>query len=186
MFRMSLMSAVVCFFMTAAITGANASEFEGLEGFDDIFGNITSVPQKRYYDKHISVQKPYFGLRPKGQNTITAKVDLSDQLMRVYVNDKFWQEWKVSSGARGYRTPTGKYKPTRMHKQWFSRTYDNTPMPHSIFFYHGYAIHATLNIRGLGRARSHGCVRLHPDHARAFFEMVKDFGMHKTKIIITR
>ncbi len=163
---------------------------EGLQGFDDIFGDITGSHRNdsRYNEKSPDYQfeAPYFRKRAKGKNTITARVDLSDQIMQVFINDRLWQEWKVSSGGRGHRTPTGKYRPTRLHEEWYSRTYYNTPMPHSIFFHHGYAIHATTYVRSLGRPASHGCVRLHPQHARALFNLVNEFGMRKTSIIISQ
>jgi L,D-transpeptidase catalytic domain len=50
---------------------------------------------------------------------------------------------------------------------WYSRKYHMSPMPHSLFFRGGYAIHGTGAIRQLGRPASHGCVRLHPANARA-------------------
>lgn len=124
--------------------------------------------------------------RPNGQNTLLAKVDLSSQKMEVYINDRLWREWKISSGAKRYRTPTGQYRPTRLHKDWYSRKYNNAPMPNSIFFHGGYAIHGTEHVRSLGRPASHGCIRLHPEHASLLFDKVKDFGMYKTKIVITQ
>ncbi len=117
---------------------------------------------------------------------IVAKVDISEQRMRVYVNGAHKHTYKVSTGAKGYRTPTGSWKPIRMHKMWYSRKYDNAPMPHSIFFHGGYAVHATNAIKRLGRPASHGCVRLHPNNARQFFAMVLKAGRANTKIKITR
>ncbi len=117
---------------------------------------------------------------------VAAKVDISEQRMKVFVNGVHKHTFKVSTGGRGYITPTGSWKPTRMHKMWYSRKYDMTPMPHSIFFYRGYAVHATNAIRRLGRPASHGCVRLHPKNARKFFKLVLAAGRANTKITITR
>ncbi|MGH1352896.1 MAG: L,D-transpeptidase [Methyloligellaceae bacterium] len=189
MSRTNLVKKVIftCFAAVIFMSPVNA---EGLQGFDDIFGDITGSHRNdsRYNEKSPDYQfeAPYFRKRAKGKNTITARVDLSDQIMQVFINDRLWQEWKVSSGGRGHRTPTGKYRPTRLHEEWYSRTYYNTPMPHSIFFHHGYAIHATTYVRSLGRPASHGCVRLHPQHARALFNLVNEFGMRKTSIIISQ
>jgi lipoprotein-anchoring transpeptidase ErfK/SrfK len=55
----------------------------------------------------------------------------------------------------------------------YSKKYDNAPMPHSIFFSGGYAIHATPHVGNLGRPASHGCVRLHPEHAAQLYTMTK-------------
>ena len=61
-----------------------------------------------------------------------------------------------------------------------------SPMPYSIFFYGGYAIHGTNYVKALGRPASHGCVRLHPSNAAALYSLVKQHGPGNTKIVITR
>lgn len=117
---------------------------------------------------------------------VAAKIDISEQRMRVFVNGVHTQTFKVSTAGRGYVTPTGSWKPTRMHKMWYSRKYDMAPMPHSIFFYGGYAVHATNAIKRLGRPASHGCIRLHPKNARKLFKLVLAAGRANTKITITK
>lgn len=119
-------------------------------------------------------------------NQIVAKVSISEQKMRVLVDGREAFEWKVSTAGKGYVTPTGSFKPTRMHEMWYSRKYDNAPMPHSVFFHQGYAVHATPHVKRLGRPASHGCIRLHPDHAEDFFELVKAFGPQNTRIVIVQ
>jgi lipoprotein-anchoring transpeptidase ErfK/SrfK len=115
---------------------------------------------------------------------LVARVDISRQTMTVSENGVVAYSWKVSTAGRGYRTPRGSYRPTRMHTMWYSRKYDNSPMPHSIFFRGGYAIHGTDRIKSLGRPASHGCVRLHPRNARALFRLVKAHGAGNTRIIV--
>ena len=117
---------------------------------------------------------------------VVAKIDLSNQTMQVYVNGMRKYSWPVSTARSGYRTPTGSYKPTRMHKTYYSRKYNNSPMPYSIFFYGGYAIHGTNYVKSLGRPASHGCVRLHPSNAAALFSLVKRHGPGNTSIVIKR
>lgn len=118
--------------------------------------------------------------------TVTARIDISSQTMRVYVDG--WQRytWPVSTARKGYRTPTGEYRATRLERMWYSRKYDISPMPHSIFFKGGYAIHGTNAIKRLGSPASHGCVRLHPDNAAALFALVRQHGMRNTEIILTK
>ena len=94
-------------------------------------------------------------------------------------------EWKVSTARKGYVTPTGSYKPTRLEEMWYSRKYDKSPMPHSVFFHGGYAVHATNAVKRLGTPASHGCVRLHPNDAADFYELVQAFGSANTSIVIT-
>lgn len=115
---------------------------------------------------------------------LVAKIDLSQQRMRVYKDGALAYNWPVSTARKGYRTPTGTYRPTRMHRMWHSRKYDWSPMPHSIFFRGGYAIHGTNAIRSLGRPASHGCVRLHPANARALYNLVKKVGPGRTRIVV--
>lgn len=115
---------------------------------------------------------------------VTATIDLSSQRMYVSVGGNHAYTWKVSTGKRGYGTPTGTYRPTRMYREYYSRKYNNSPMPHSIFFRGGYAIHGTGYIKNLGRPASHGCVRLHPHHARTLYNLVRKHGRGNTRIRI--
>lgn len=118
--------------------------------------------------------------------SVVAKIDISSQVMHVYVNGRARYTWKVSTARRGYRTPVGSFRPRRMHRMWYSRKYDMSPMPHSIFFYGGYAIHGTNAIRNLGRPASHGCIRLHPANARTLYNLVQAHGPRATRIRIQR
>lgn len=92
--------------------------------------------------------------------------------------------WKVSTARKGYATPTGRFQPTRMETMHYSSKYDNAPMPHSVFFHGGYAIHATYDVKNLGRPASHGCVRLSPQNAKWLFRTIKENGMNNTFIEI--
>lgn len=113
---------------------------------------------------------------------VNATIDLSSQRMYVSVGGRTVYNWAISSGKRGYRTPTGSYRPTRMYRKYFSRKYHGSPMPHSIFFRGGYAIHGTGYTRQLGRPASHGCVRLHPSNARTLYNLVRKHGRGNTRI----
>lgn len=117
---------------------------------------------------------------------IVARIDISSQTLKVYENGRLAYAWPVSTARKGYRTPVGSYRPTRMHTMWYSRKYDNSPMPHSIFFYGGYAIHGTDALKSLGRPASHGCVRLHPGNAKRLFNLVKAHGPANTRIVVQR
>ena len=115
---------------------------------------------------------------------IVARVDVSKQVMTVSENGRLLYSWRVSTGRRGFNTPRGSFKPTRMHRMWYSSKYDNSPMPHSIFFRGGYAIHGTNYVKSLGRPASHGCVRLAPGNARALYNLVRAHGPRNTRIIV--
>lgn len=118
--------------------------------------------------------------------TLVAKVDLSTQTMVVSQNGVVKYRWPVSTGRKGYSTPTGTYSAKWLSRHHRSRKYNNAPMPYAVFYHGGYAVHATYETKRLGRPASHGCVRLHPDHAATFFSMVKRNGNKNTRIVITR
>ncbi|OZM77569.1 L,D-transpeptidase [Pseudonocardia sp. MH-G8] len=72
----------------------------------------------------------------------------------------------VASGGQGHRTPAGTFAVTYKDIDHRSRAYDDTPMPYAVFFTtSGVAFH-----EGDRNSRSHGCVRLSPDAAAAFYE----------------
>ena len=116
---------------------------------------------------------------------VVVRIDKSSQRMAVSVDGTMRYSWPVSTGRRGYGTPSGVFRPQMMARRWFSRKYYNSPMPHAIFFYHGYAIHGTYDLRRLGGPASHGCVRLHPSHAAALFALVERRGRGNTRIVIS-
>lgn len=117
---------------------------------------------------------------------VEVRINLSSQRMSVYQNGFPRHTWAVSTARRGYVTPTGSYRPTRMTTMHYSRKYNNSPMPHSIFFRGGYAIHGTGDLKNLGRPASHGCVRLAPENARTLYNLVSSVGAKNAKISITR
>ena len=117
-------------------------------------------------------------------NDIVIRVDISDQTMTVMKAGRRLFSWPVSTARSGYVTPTGTYQP-----EWFSRNhksslYDDAPMPFAIFYDGNYAIHATNSTGSLGRPASHGCVRLHPSHARTLFDMVYKLGKDDTYVVV--
>ena len=115
---------------------------------------------------------------------VVVHIDKSSQRMSVSVNGASRFTWPVSTGRSGYGTPSGVFHPQMMARRWFSRKYYNSPMPHSIFFYHGFAIHGTTELSRLGSPASHGCVRLHPQHAAALFSLIERDGRGNTRIVI--
>jgi hypothetical protein len=93
--------------------------------------------------------------------------------------------WPVSTGMTRYSTPSGTYTALSMNEIWYSKEWDNAPMPHSVFFRKdGYAIHGSLEVRNLGRPASHGCVRISPENAATFFALVKKVGLKNTEVVL--
>jgi lipoprotein-anchoring transpeptidase ErfK/SrfK len=116
---------------------------------------------------------------------VTVRISKTEQLMRVYVDEQLTYQFKVSTAAKGYKTPLGNYSIKRMHTMWYSRKYDNAPMPYAMFFTEGWAVHGTTSIGALGRPASHGCVRLHPANAKTLFRLVSSYGKASTRIVVT-
>lgn len=114
--------------------------------------------------------------------SVSIKVDKTAQRMTVEVDGKVAHVWPVSTARSGYSTPSGTYRPIRMHRMWYSQKYDNSPMPHAIFFSGGYAIHGTGAVRSLGSPASHGCVRLAPGNAATLYALVQQHGQGATRI----
>lgn len=115
---------------------------------------------------------------------VVVHIDKSSQRMSVSVNGQSRYSWPVSTGRSGYGTPSGVFHPQMMARHWFSRKYYNSPMPYSIFFYHGFAIHGTNDLGRLGGPASHGCVRLHPANAATLYALVERNGRGSTRIEI--
>src|SRR6185437_10615166 len=107
----------------------------------------------------------------------------STQQMSVSVDGVPRYRFAGSTGRAGYGTPNGTYHPQRLAASWFSKLYYNSPMPHSIFFHGGYAIHGSYEINRLGGPASHGCIRLHPSNAAALFALVKAEGMGQRPLL---
>ncbi len=112
-------------------------------------------------------------------------VDKATQRILVMQNGYMRYMWPVSTGRDETATPNGVYAPQRLERNWFSTAYYNSPMPYSIFFHNGYAIHGSYAIDRLGGPASHGCVRLHPHHAQLLFDLVQQEGPDQTTIEIT-
>ena len=124
-----------------------------------------------------------FAMAP-AQAGVLVHIDKSSQRMSVSVDGSARYTWPVSTGRSGYGTPSGVFHPQMMARRWYSKKYYNSPMPHSIFFYYGFAIHGTNDLGRLGGPASHGCVRLHPSHAAALYALVERNGRGNTRIEI--
>jgi hypothetical protein len=116
---------------------------------------------------------------------VMINVDKGSQEMTVSVDGVPRYHFTVSTGRPGYGTPNGTFHPQRMEPTWFSKEYYNSPMPHSIFFHGGFAIHGSYEIDRLGGPASHGCIRLHPDNAATLYSLVEREGMGATTIVVS-
>ena len=118
----------------------------------------------------------FFTASRPAEAAVSVHINLSTQTMQVTSGDGQSYSWPISSARAGYTTPRGNYRAQRLETMHYSRKYHMSPMPHSIFFRGGYAIHGTSAVGQLGRPASHGCVRLSPGHAAQLFAMVRQQG----------
>ena len=116
--------------------------------------------------------------------TLFAVIDLGSQTMTVSDKNGEIASWKISSARGGYRTPTGTYTPHYTSRMHYSKQYHFSPMPYSVFFNEGVAVHGTGDLRNLGRPASHGCVRSHPKDAKVFYDLVQKHGMQLTRVTV--
>ena len=89
-------------------------------------------------------------------------VDLSAQRVRVYQGNTAVRSMIVSTGIARYPTPTGRF---RIYAKYPSVTmsgpgYYLPGVPHTMFFYGGYALHGTYWHNNFGTPMSHGCINL--------------------------
>jgi len=120
------------------------------------------------------------------KSSVVVNIDKASQEMTVFVDGVELYTWPVSTGMSRYFTPSGSYTASSMNKIWYSKQWDNAPMPHAIFFTKkGHAIHGTNEVKNLGKPASHGCVRLSPQNAQTLFNLVKANGLEHTEVILT-
>lgn len=125
-----------------------------------------------------------------GPAGVRATISLAKQQMNVVINRgngvKETYSWKVSTGRKGFETPPGQFRPDYLDEMHYSSKYEDAPMPFSVFFNDGIAVHATTETKHLGRPASHGCVRLDKANAETFFRAVAEIGMMRTAIYVEK
>ena len=116
--------------------------------------------------------------------TLNIDIDLTRQKMTLTEYGKVVGSWPISSGAEGHRSPTGSFRPLWQSKMWYSKQYDNAPMPHAVFFSGGVAMHGTQSVGRLGSPASHGCIRQSPSNAEKTYKLVSKHGNSHVKIVV--
>ncbi len=128
---------------------------------------------------YLYVMRLLLGRKPESEPKILITVNLKTQRASVERDGKPLLGTKISTGRKGYETPSGRYVITNKYKNWISTIY-KVPMPYfmrlncgSIGLHSGYVT---------GRPASHGCIRLPSDIAKKLYGMV-DVG---DEVIIQR
>ena len=134
------------------------------------------------------------GTCKEGACGLYAHVIKARQIMYLYVDGELKDSFDISTGLKEYSTPELAMHPNGpIFTKYTSRKFPGGNykglgnMPYAVFIKGGYAIHGTTtgNLKKLGQQASHGCIRLHPNNARLFYEMVKVFGLKNTWVKVS-
>lgn len=101
------------------------------------------------------------------------EINLNQQQLVAWQGPHLVMTTNVSTGRRGYTTPTGNFKAIAKTRYRVSRKYNNSPMPFSVQLFAGYFIHGASSVPS--RPASHGCVRMplgRRNAAKEFFDWV--------------
>ena len=103
------------------------------------------------------------------QADVSITISKASQQMAVSVDAGPPMVWTVSTGRDGYNTPTGSFRAIRLEEVYFSKKYDDAPMPNSVFFTNtGVAFH-----QGSLTERSAGCIHLSKKSSTVFFDKLQ-------------
>jgi lipoprotein-anchoring transpeptidase ErfK/SrfK len=160
---------------------------------DSKTGTNTAIPNTKTNSPAAKTESKPGGPQPesnpgtkKAGSAVLININKTKQEMTVFVDGIEKYNWPVSTGRAGYSTPSGTYTATSMNEIWYSKQWDNSPMPHSVFFIKdGHAIHGSYEVKTLGKAVSHGCVRISPENATTLYALVKENGLGNTKVVLT-
>lgn len=149
----------------------------------------------RVLDSFLAAGKPAVTNDCREENCyLYVEIIKSRQMLFLYLDGELKDSFAVSTGIKNYQTPEFNVKPSGpIFSRYTSRKFPGGNykglgnMPYAVFVKGGYAIHGTTqgNIPFLGREASHGCIRLHPDNARVFYELVKLVGLFDTWVKVT-
>lgn len=181
----------------AISTKSAVTEFDELDPFaSDIDSKISEI-DKDYMDK--TGESPILFSFFSGNGCmrdvckIWIQVVKSRQLAYLFIDGINVNTWKVSTGTQGRDTPNFDRHPNgRIYDSYTSSKFPGGDynglgnMPYAIFIEGGFAIHGTAisNWPKLGTKASHGCVRVHPDNAKYFNRLVRQYGINQTWITI--
>jgi len=99
------------------------------------------------------------------------EIDLSSQRLYAHAGNSVVYSFIVSTGIPAYPTPTGTF---RIYSKYLAIAmsgpgYYLPGVPHTMFFYRGYAIHGTYWHNNFGHPMSHGCINLTRSNAAALY-----------------
>ncbi|MBL0271068.1 MAG: L,D-transpeptidase [Chitinophagaceae bacterium] len=122
------------------------------------------------------------------------EIDKAKQQLYLNILGERKDTFNVSTGkGKKYETPAMELNPEGpVLTKYTSRKFPGGNyqglgnMPYAVFLRNGYAIHGTTpgNFSKLGTPASHGCIRLHPDHAKVLNALVRTIGIRQTWVAV--
>ena len=132
---------------------------------------------------------------------ISLLLDAAAFRLEVLLQGQVVREFAVAVGAAAYPTPGGsfslrhiEFNPswTPPESPWADGQVRMPPGPRNpmgrakIQFAPLYFLHGTPDTASIGKAASHGCVRLAPKNAKLFYQLVRASGYENTVVSIVR
>jgi hypothetical protein len=120
-------------------------------------------------------------------------VNKAEQHAYLHIDGKMVADWPVSTGIPGRGTPDfDKHPDGRVYNRYTSTKFPGGDynglgnMPYAVFIRGGFALHGTPkgNWKRLGHKASHGCIRMHPDNAKWFNQLVRQYGVQSVWITV--
>ena len=130
---------------------------------------------------------------PAVDGPVRLVADLSDKTLTIFSGDNPIKTFNVAVGTESKPTPPGKYKIQKIvwNPSWIPPDQPwakgktakgpgepGNPMKVAKIFFHepDFYIHGTGEIKSLGTADSHGCIRMHPDEVASLAKFLMEHG----------
>jgi lipoprotein-anchoring transpeptidase ErfK/SrfK len=121
------------------------------------------------------------------EDVVNLLIKLNEKRVYVYKGDKILAKYPIAIGKKGWETPTGEWQVLEKIKNpsWtsfktgkvVSRRVENILGARWIGFWTDgqdvIGFHGTSNLKSIGTAASHGCVRMYNRDVKALYKMVK-------------
>jgi hypothetical protein len=151
--------------------------------FATLLATSFAMDQPSFHTKGSPTGKPTGPLKPgeywwhpeiSPQGPLMILVSIPEQTMHVYRNGILIARSSISSGTKGHDTPGGVFTILEKNKTYYSKKYQNAPMPNmQRLTWDGIAMHSG---QLPGYAASHGCVRLPFDFSQLLFTITNSGG----------
>ena len=148
-----------------------------------LFTTVQAMQQPSSHTKGTPTGKPTGQLKPgeywwqpqlSPSGPLMVLVSVPEQTMHVYRNGILIGRSTVSTGSKGHSTPGGVFSILGKSKEYYSKKYDNAPMPNMQRLTDtGICMHSG-NLPGY--PASHGCIRMPYDFSQLLFSVTASGG----------